>query len=78
MYYKLYKDGVLINCIKANIDFADFYCKMNGYTYEEYDEPTPQKESKIETINISEIEEILIDQEYRILLLEYGIYEEEV
>ena len=77
MYYKLYKDGTFVNKIKADPEFADFYCRINGFTYEEEEEPhfpDPEPEPE-EPTEEDDVNQMLVDHEYRILMLELGLTE---
>lgn len=77
--YRIFKNGTIDNEIVCSEDFIDGYCRENGYTYEEIEEPQPPTPTpEPEPMTQAEVEEMLLDQEYRILLLEYGLEDEEV
>lgn len=73
--YNIYSNGEWVNSIVAEADYIDEYCEEDGYTYELIPEPEPQLQP--EPMTQDEIETMLLDQEYRLLLLEYGLEEEE-
>lgn len=75
MKWTIYENGEAINTIAASEEFVKTYCEENGYTYELIEEPEPTPEP--EPMTQAEVEEMLLDQEYRLLLLEYGLEEEE-
>lgn len=62
MNYKIYKNGVLINTIRANFDFVEKYCTVNDYTYEEdvRVEPEPNDTTPVTRI---EMDNALKEQE---------------
>ena len=64
------KEGTLI-CADMTEPAGYSYAKKNGFSIVSVTptEPVP--------LTSAEIEEMLLDQEYRILLLEYGVEEEE-
>lgn len=76
MKWNIYSNGEFLNAIVASEEFVIEYCEENNYTYEQIIEPEPVPEP--EPMTQAEIEETLLDQEYRILLLEYGLEDEEV
>lgn len=49
----------------------------NEEAYQAYINSIPEPEPQPEPMTQSEMEEMLLDQEYRLLLLEYGLEEEE-
>ncbi len=49
----------------------------NEDAYQAYIDSIPEPEPQPEPMTQAEIEETLLDQEYRLLLLEYGLEEEE-
>lgn len=75
MKWTIYNNGEYVNAIVASEEFVQEYCTENGYAYELIEEPEPEPEP--EPMTQAEIEEMLLDQEYRLLLLEYGLEEEE-
>lgn len=78
MKWTIYENGETINTIEASAEFVETYCEENGYTYEQIIEPPePEPLPEPEPMTQAEIEETLLDQEYRLLLLEYGLEEEE-
>jgi len=73
----IYKDGECVNRIVASEEFArEVYPESEGYTYEVVVRPIPEPEPEPDPMTQAEIEETLIDIEYRLLLLEYGLEEE--
>lgn len=70
MDYKIFKDGVLVNTIVADEKFCLDYCQQNGYTYEKIE--TEQKVDETDSVQ-DNIDRMLIEQEYRITMLELGI-----
>lgn len=50
---------------------------INQEAYDAYQESLPEPEPEPEPMTHAEVEEMLLDQEYRLLLLEYGLEEEE-
>lgn len=78
MKWTIYENGEVINTIAASEEFVETYCEENGYTYEQIIEPPePEPLPEPEPMTQAEVEEMLLDQEYRLLLLEYGLEEEE-
>lgn len=70
--YIIFGDGLVkINTIVSSETFVKDYCERNGYTYSIVEEPEPEPQP--EPMTQTEMEEMLLDQEYRILLLEYGL-----
>lgn len=73
MYYKIYKDGEFINRIKADSEFAEFYCRINGYTYEEEEEPPLPGPKPEEPTEEDDVNAMLVDHEFRLTMLELGV-----
>lgn len=73
MKFDIFKNGEKINCIVSDKGFCEKYCADNGYTYSEViDEHKTHAEEVIYTRE-DEIDAILIEQEYRLTLLELGV-----
>lgn len=78
MTYKLLKDGKVINTIVGTETFVSAYCKEMGYTYEEVPGELKHEteiEIKSEPTEEDDIAAILVDHEYRLILLELGLME---
>lgn len=73
MKFDIYNNGIKINTIISDEEFCKRYCKSNQYTYKEV---IPEVED-IEYVMTSEDEiyAMLIDQEYRLTLIEFGLVE---
>ena len=76
MRYNIFKNGTFINSIASDLEFVNKYCSENNYTYELLEEPDPLPDP--EPMTTEEIEETLLDQEYRITLLEMGVAEDDL
>ncbi len=77
MRYNVYNsDNILENVIEASEDFIKVYCNKHHCTYklvegsEELPPPKP--------LTIDEIEEMMLDNIYRITLLEMGVTEDDL
>ena len=51
--------------------------EINQEAYDDYEASLPEPEPQPDPMTQDEIESMLLDQEYRLLLLEYGLEEEE-
>ena len=72
MRFDIYNNGKKVNTIIADENFCKNYCMSNKYTYS----PAEVNEPKTESILLTredEIDAIVIDQEYRLILLELGV-----
>lgn len=75
MRFIIYNNGVKINTIVSDEKFCKKYCNANQYTYQIVDD---DHENQTKTAILSredEIDAILVDQEYRLTLLELGVNE---
>ena len=60
MVYEIFKNGISINTIVADVSFVKTYCKENGYTYTEFvQEPTTIPDPKP-----TELERLRADLDY--------------
>lgn len=75
MMYRILQDGNEINTIVSDEAFCSEYCETNGYTYELIPDPEPVLETETEREPTAEddLSSLLIDQEYRLTLLELGL-----
>ena len=74
MKFDIFENGVKINSIVADKDFCEKYCAVNGYEYREVaDEPSQPEEAPL--TREDEIDAMIIEQEYRLTLLELGVTE---
>lgn len=72
MRYDIFKNGKKINTIISDEESCREYCKANKYTYQEAEYVTPEVEY-VTLTREDEVDAILIDQEYRLTLLELGV-----
>lgn len=74
MYFEIYKDEQLVNTIVASDEFVAEYCENNGYTYikKEYENPEPVEPEPTEEDDTAAM---LVDHEYRLTMLELGLFE---
>lgn len=78
MKFDIFKNDKKINSIVADKEFCERYCKANGYTYSETIEETASQGAEITFTREDEIDAMLIEQEYRLTLIELGLAELEV
>ena len=52
MDYEIYKDGTLVNTIRADELFVSAYCEKHGYTYKEREIPATAWEPEPTTEDI--------------------------
>ena len=74
MRFDIYENEKKINTIISSEDFCKNYCKSNQYTYKLSEIKDALPEIPIFTRE-DEIDAILIDQEYRLTLIELGVNE---
>ena len=70
MKFNIYNNEKKINTIVSSEEFCKKYCNANGYNYSIVDEP---QEEQITLTREDEIDALLIEQEYRLTLLESGV-----
>ena len=83
MRFDIYKDGLKINTIVSDEEFCKNYCQTHQYVYavvedtrwEPIDEDIPELDSREETSREDEIDFMLVDHEYRLVLVELGVSE---
>ena len=74
MRFDIYCDEKKINTIIATEDFCKNYCKLNKYTYSLIESAEPEMDFVVLTRE-DEIDAMLVEQEYRLTLLELGVSE---
>lgn len=72
MRFDIYDNEKKINTIIADENFCKNYCKLKKYTYSLAEINESETESIVLTRE-DEIDAILVDQEYRLTLLELGV-----
>ena len=73
--FKIFLDGKLINTIVSDEAFCRAYCEQSGYAYEFDPEPDPEPVPDPEPTEADDTAAMLVDHEYRLTMIELGLYE---
>ena len=74
MIFNLFKNGEYVTSIVGSETFVSAYCEKTCYTYKMIpDDPEPEVET--EPTEEDDTAAILVDHEYRLILLELGLTE---
>ena len=75
MRFVIFDNGVKINTIISDENFCKKYCDANQYTYHIADDDCEVQTEATVLTREDEVDAILVDQEYRLALLELGVNE---
>ena len=74
MRYCIYKNDEIVNIIEASEAFCAAYCEENGFTYKADPQPEPEPVEP-EPTEEDDTAAMLVDHEYRLTMLELGLFE---